>query len=202
MRHLFLLVFCGLLAISCASTSSGPQELVPREDRYFLVSPLTDYPLSVGSTTERRLTESFGELLAEGNRRGAEELAAELLDRNPDLAPAAVLRAQADFIGGDHAQVLARLEPIVEQYGEYVAAQLVYGRSSEKVGNLVVALEAYQRIAGTNQLAQSRVVDLEPRAVEIMALRIEDALSKGLTAEAEAGLEELQSFAPQEERTL
>jgi len=202
LRQFCLLASTILLAISCASTGTGPQELVPREDRYFLVSPLTEFPMSVGSTTQRRIEEAYSQLLAEGERRGAEDLASELLERNPDLAPATVLKAQSDFIGGDHEKVLAGLEPIIKAYSEYVAAQLLFGRSSEKLGNLVEGLEAYRRISETNQLARSRVLDLTPRAVEIMALRIEDALAKGHTSAAVAELDQLQAWAPQEDRTL
>lgn len=202
MRRLCLLAIAVLLAVSCASSGPVPQELVPREDRYFLVSPLTGFPRSVGSTTQRRIEEAYSALLSEGDRGQATELATELLGRNSDLAPASVLQAQSDFIGGTHEDVLARLEPIVEAYPEYVAAQLLYGRSSEKLGNLVEALEAYRSIGETNELARSRVADLTPRSVEIMALRIEDALAKGHTGAAREELDELLAWAPHEERTL
>jgi len=201
-RRFSFLIATVLLAISCASTGPMPQEVVPREDRYFLVSPLTGFERSIGSTTQRRIQEAYSQLLSEGQRQQAEELAVELLDRNPDLAPAKVLRAQSDFIGGQHEVVLAGLEPVVQEYPEYVAAQLLFGRSSEKLGNLVEGLAAYKSIAETNELARSRVADLAPRSVEIMALRIEDALARGHTAAAQEELNELQAWAPHEERTL
>jgi hypothetical protein len=79
---------------------------------------------------------------------------------------------------------------------------LLYGRSSEKLGNLVEAVEAYKQISDTSEIARSRVLDLTPRAIEIMSLRIEDALAKGHTAVAREELDRLQSWAPQEDRTL
>lgn len=202
MRHLCLLTATVLLALSCGSTGPAPPELVPREDRYFLVSPLTGFPRSVGPTTERRIEEAYSDLLSIGDRQQAEELGVELLDRNPDLAPATVLRAQSDFIGGAHERVLDQLGSVVESYPQYVAAQLLYGRSSEKLGNLLAGLEAYERIDEINELARSRVADLTPRSVEIMALRIEDALAKGHTGAAQEELDELQAWAPHDERTL
>lgn len=202
MRRVCLLPAALFLAISCASTVPVPQDPVPRQDRYFLVSPLTDFPRSVGPTTQRRIQESYSTLLADGDRQQAADVAGELLERNPDLAPASVLRAQSGFIDDDYEAVLDELEPIVQEYPGYVAAQLLFGRSSEKLGNLIEALEAYQRIADSNELARSRVVDLTPRAAEIMALRIEDALSKGRTTAAQEELFRLQEWAPDEDRTL
>jgi len=163
---------------------------------------MTGYSRSVGATTQRRLAEAYSDLLAEGKRQEAEEVASDLLERNPDLAPARVLRAQSEFIGGSYAAVVEEMESIVQSYPDYVAAQLLYGRTSEKLGNLVEGLDAYRRIADTNQLAQSRVADLAPRTVEIMALRIEDAVAKGHTGAAAELLDELQVWAPEEDRTL
>lgn len=202
MRRIGILISTVLLAIACTTAAPVTREVVPREDRYFLVPPLTGFAKSVGPTTERLLEDAYSDLLTTGSRQAATDLASELLARNPDLAPASVLDAQADFLGGDHEAVLEALASIVKIYPDYVAAQLLYGRSSEKLGNLVEGLEAYQRIAESNELARSRVADLEPRSVEIMALRIEDALARGLTSDAEQDLAELQAWAPHEERTL
>jgi tetratricopeptide (TPR) repeat protein len=163
---------------------------------------MTGYSRSVGATTQRRLEEAYADLLGEGKRREAEEVATDLLERNPDLAPARVLRAQSEFIGGSYATVAEEMESIAKSYPDYVAAQLLYGRTSEKLGNLVEGLDAYRRIADTNQLAQSRVADLAPRTVEIMALRIEDAVAKGHTGAAKDLLDELLLWAPEEDRTL
>lgn len=197
-----MLIVTLLLVVSCASTGPAPQEVVPREDRYFLVSPLTEFPRSVGPTTKRRIEEAYSELVSVGNHLAANEVAADLLSRDPDLAPATVLEAQSAFIQRDFEKALAELQPIVEEYPEYVAAQLIYGRGSEKLGNLVEALEAYGGISQGSELARSRVVDLTPRAAEIMALRIEDALARGQTGAAKEELDRLWAWAPEEDRTL
>lgn len=178
------------------------RDVVPRAERYFLVPPTTGFAKSVGPTTERLLQEAYSELLTEGRQERAREVATELLARNRDMAPATVLAAQADFLAGDYHLVLKELISIVKVYPDYTAAQLLFGRTSEKVGDLVEALVAYREIAEVNELARSRVVDLAPRTVEIMALRIEDAIARGRTAEAQEGLADLQIWAPHDERTL
>lgn len=202
MRRLVPLTLLLALALGCVTTGAGPQEVVSREDRYYLVSPLERYPLAVGSTTSRRVEEGHTDLLQKGDLDDAKDLTAELLGRNPDLDPARVLRAQAEFIGGEYERAYSGLEPIVREHPTYVSAQLVFGRTAEKLGNLVEALEAYRNIAEVNQLAKSRALSLEPRAVEIMSLRIEDSLDKGHTAEAENQLVRLQEWAPKADRTL
>lgn len=202
MSRLLLLAAILPLALACATTGAGPEPPVPRQDRYFLVSPLLGFPPRVGPTTQRRLQDAHADLLSTGDRTEASEVAQDLAKKNPDLAPADVLQAEADFLGGEFDRVLADLAPILQAYPDYVAAALVYGRSSEKLGNLVEALEAYTAVSDANELARSRVVDLTPRVAEILALRIEDALVKGQTLAAQEELERLQIWAPDEDRTL
>lgn len=173
-----------------------------RADRYYLVSPLEGYPLSVGSDVRMQLDKAYRELIEKGDQRGVDQTVAKLQDRNPDLAPTHVLQAQADFVSGLYPEVIDRLAPVVAQHPDYVAAQLLYGRSSELVGDLVQSLEAFEKISSSSPLARSRALDLSPRVTDEMATRIEDALAKGHTAEARRDLERLQTWAPDAEKTL
>lgn len=203
MQRLSVLTSLLLLAVGCA-TSGGKaqQEFVSREDRYYLVSPLEGYPLSVGPDVRLQLENAHRDLVENGDRMGAQQTVAKLQERNPDLVPTKVLQAQADFVSGLHQEVLSGLGPVVAQHPDYVAAQLLYGRSSEKIGNLVQSLEAYEGVSSASPLAQSRALDLAPRVTEEMALRIEDALAKGHTSEAQSDLEQLRTWAPDSEKTL
>ena len=203
MRRLLVLSSILLLAVSCASGGGSAQpEIVSREDRYYLVSPLEGYPLSIGSDVRMQLDKAYRGLVEEGDQKGVDQAVVKLQDRSPDLAPTRVLQAQADFVSGLYPEVLDRLGPVVAQHPDYIAAQLLYGRSSEQVGDLVKSLEAYEKISSSSPLARSRALDLAPRVTDEMAKRIEDALGKGHTAEARSDLEQLQTWAPDADRTL
>ena len=203
MRRLLILMSVLLLAVGCASGGGKvAPELVSRADRYFLVSPLEGFPLSVGSDVRLQLETAYRDLVEEGDRKGAEQAVAKLQERNPDLAPTKVLQAQSHFVAGAHQQVLDELAPAVARHPDYVAAQLLYGRSSEKLGELVDSLEAYAAIAESSPLARSRAVDLAPRVAQDLAESIDQSLTKGHQAEARAGLEQLQTWAPDSEATL
>lgn len=192
-----------LLATGCVSTAAPPVDRLPaRDDRPYLQSPVEDYPRAIGRVTAQRLEEAYRTLTELGDRGPASALVGELLGREPDLEPARVLAAQVDLVEGRCDDALTRLTAVVEAYPSYAPAQLVFGRCSERLGNLVEALESYLRIADGDSLAAGRVEALRGRAVEVMALRVEDLLTKGRTAEAERALERLQGWAPEEPRTL
>ncbi len=197
MRRLLLLFLFLLVAVSCATGGrKAPPELVSRADRYYLVSPLEGYPLSLGSDVRLQLENAHRALVEQGDRRAVDQTVARLQERNPDLAPTRVLQAQSDFVIGLHQEVLDELAPVVGQHPEYVAAQLLYGRSSEVLGQLVQGLEAYQAIASANALAKSRALELGPGVAQEMAERIEEDLARGHIAEARTGLSSLQTWAP------
>lgn len=203
MRFVVSSVLVLALGVGCASTGGdGPQPLIRKEDRFFLRAPTEGYPRAVGPTPQRRLDEAFRKLVEEGETTPASRLSADLLGQNPDLDPARVLAAQVDFVNGIHAGVVSRLEPVVAGQPNYLAAQLLFGRSSEKLGNLIEAVEAYQGIADQSSVASTRANELRTRAVEILALRIEDSLAKGRTADAQRELVRLQEWAPADVRTL
>lgn len=203
MPRLLVLSSILLLAVGCASGGGSAQpELVSREDRYYLVSPLEGYPLSVGPDVRIQLEKAHRALIEKGDQKAVDQAAVKLQERNPDLAPTSVLQAQADFVSGLYQEVLDRLGPVVAQHPDYVAAQLLFGRSSEQVGDLVQSLEAYERISTASPLAHSRALDLAPRVTDEMGRRIEDALAKGHTAEARSDLERLQTWSPDADGTL
>ena len=186
----------------CASTGGGGDSRISREERYYLLRPTEGYPLTISTAVRDELEQGYTRLVERGDTRGATQIATDLLGQNPELGSARVLAAQSLFVQGQHDQVVSSLTPVVAELSGYTAAQLLYGRSSEKLGNLVEALTAYRSVSEKSPLARSRSLDLEARATEIVGLRIEDALAKGDPARAKEELEQLQEWAPDAERTV
>lgn len=173
-----------------------------RAERAYLIDPMEGYAQEIDPSRRERIEEAHRALLEEADLAGARETAAELLEEDPGLHPAQVLAAQVDFAEGLHREVMARLLPIGDQMPGYVASQLLLGRAAEQAGDVPIAYAAYRAVATRNPLAFRRLRELHPRAVEILANRLRDAVRAGQLAEAEKSLALLRSWAPSERVTL
>lgn len=188
----------------CVSTapSRQPPSGLSSADRPYLVPPTRGYPLALDVDTQQRLSAIYGALLEQGEAEIAHQQCEQLLKDNPGLHPASVLAAQADFVARDYTRVIGRLRPITENMPTYVAAQLLLGRSTEKTGDIPRSFAAYFSVRDLDSLARERAVEMRPRAIEIMANRIEDSLAQGRVEEASQRLVRVQEWAPEEAITL
>src|SRR6185436_18204432 len=177
------------------------QPFAPEEQAY-LVDPFTGYPREVDAGRRERLESAHRALLTASDRAGASATAAELLAEDPSFAPAQVLAAQVELGDREYVKVITRLLPVSDEMPQYVASQLALGRAAELAGDVSLAYSAFREIATRSQRAFQRVGELHPRAVEIVANRLEEAVRQNRLAEADEHLALLRAWAPSEVRTL
>ncbi len=175
---------------------------VPSADRPFLVDPLQGYPLVPASGFAQEVRAAYATLAETGDTTAAAATAAGLLSDDPGLHPAAVLAAEAELLAGEPRDAVDRLVPVVAELPGYTAAQLVLGRAAERGDEIPRAYEAYRAIAQQVPAAGQRAAVLEPRALEIVGRRVDDALERGRVEQAAAALERLRGWAPDAEATL
>ena len=180
-----------------------------RQDRAYLIDPLAGYPeapgasaSAVGAEERERLQAAFRALLASADIAGARAAAEELLADDPDLLPAHVLMAQADFAEGRAVDVVTRLVPVGDRIPSYVASQLLLGRAAEQAGDIPLSYAAFRAIATRSQLAFQRLGELHPRALEILSNRLQEALRNGKLDEADKQLALMRSWGAAEIVTL
>ncbi len=198
------------LAAGCAG-GPGPTETVAAgpdlpyltpEERPYLVNPLEGYPRVVDAESTARLGEAHRALLERSDAAAARRAAQDVLATDPELPPAQVLAAQADFVTGDFRAALQRTEPHLVETPGYVAATLLAGRAAEKLGEVPEAFATFRTVADVNALAAERTAELEPRALEIVASRAQDSLGRGRIDEARQRLDRLTAWAPDDPTTL
>jgi len=180
-----------------------PDPLVLAEaDRPYVIDPLQGYAPEADPERRERLESVWRTLLQAGDVSGATEAAAELLEDDPGFQPAHVLAAQVDFAAGEDRAVVDRLLPVGDAMKDYTASQLLVGRSAERLGDVALAYAAFRAVATRSPLALKRTRDLHPRAVEVVANRLDEALRQTLIEEAEKQLALLRAWAPSEAATL
>ncbi|MBW8877210.1 MAG: hypothetical protein JF614_19770 [Acidobacteria bacterium] len=208
-----LLLLAVLLAAGTACTSAPPPPVreparrppeplaLAPADRPYLIDPFEGYSPDVDPERRERLTAAWRGLLERGETDAASRIAGEMLADDPQFFPAQVLAAQVEFAAGDHRAVLLRLLPVGDALPAYTASQLLLGRATERMGDVALAYASYRSVAARSPLALKRVNELHPRALEIVANRLDEALRGGKLPEAEKQLELLRSWAPSETLT-
>lgn len=199
-----------LSVVGCSTGTRAPRTPTPAPDRTplsadelsYLVDPLEGYPRVVDAELRTRMEDAYRALRARGDVDEARRVAGEVLDFDPELPPAQVLAAQADFVEGDYRAALNRTEPQLVEFPGYVAAALVAGRSAEKLGNVPGAYVVFRDLADVNALAAERAGELRSRAVEVVANRARDSLRRGRIDEARERLDRLVEWAPDDVETL
>ena len=179
-----------------------PQQPFATGEQAYLVDPLTGYPRDVDPVRSERLREAHRALLANSEREAAVEAAAGMLEADPAFHPAQVLIGQVELGEGEPAKVVARLLPVSDERPQYVAAQLLLGRAAELTGDVPLAYAAFREVAARNPRAFQRIGELHPRAVEIVANRLGEAVRQQQLDEADKQLALLRAWAPSEVRTL
>jgi hypothetical protein len=215
-RRALLAAAVALLGLAAACVESRPPALPPalpeslaaatiRRERAYLLSPLEGYSAAVDPARRERLTRAFDAMVATGSVAPARQAAGELLEIEPNLAPAKVLAAQADFAEGNQQAVVVRLLAVGDAQPNYTASQLVLGRAAELAGDLPLAYSAYRAIAARNAKAFERTGELHARALRIVGDRLQAALrgtGPDRLAEAERDLALLKAWGPGEQVTL
>ena len=204
----------GLTAAACVESRPparppAPPESVAaatiRHERAYLLSPLEGYAAAVDPARRERLGRAFEAMVSTGSVAPARQAAAELLEIEPNLAPAKVLAAQADLAEGNNQAVVVRLLAVGDAQPNYTASQLVLGRAAELAGDVPLAYSAYRAIAARNAKAFERTGELHARALRIVADRLQAALrgkAPDRLAEAERDLVLLRAWGPGEQTTL
>jgi len=211
-RRLALLTLAVSAAVTLVACSSGGAGApvgadaavagIAVAERPFVVDPGAGYPLIAAPELVAEVREAYRMLARSGDTGAAERRAEELLAEFPGLHPATVLAAQADLLSGQAASAIERLEPIVAEIPDYMAAQLLLGRAAERADRVPRAYEAFRAVAEESDAAAERAEVLRPRAVEIVANRIADALTRGRVDVASEELARLELWAPEADQTL
>jgi tetratricopeptide (TPR) repeat protein len=190
-------------ALGCASRGR-PEPASPfrAEDRPFLVSPAEGYPLVISLRREQELGTIYRALVESGAVIEASREATRWLTADPGFHPATVLQAMVDFGAGDWQEAAARLEPVAGELPGYGAAQLLLGRTLERLERVPEAVAAYAAVADRQPAASAAVSRLGPRAAEILRARVEEALRRGRTDLAREALQQMEAWAPGTVATL
>jgi hypothetical protein len=187
---------------------------VAEAERGYLLDPLEGYPTSATSAksaavserreriarVERTLVEEADPAAIEAARSLARDLGSGAAG-DPDFPPAKVLAAEADFVAGDRKGIVARLLPVGDALPTYTASQMLLGRTAELAGDLPLAYSAYRAVAAKNSLALRRTGELHPRVIEIVGIRLHEALKADKLDEAGRQLTLLFAWAPTETAT-
>jgi hypothetical protein len=205
----------GLAAAACVeSRPPAARPAVPpesaaaatiRREGAYLLSPLEGYAAAVDPGRRESLKRAFDAMVSTGSVAPARQAANELLEIAPNLAPAKVLAAQADFAEGNNQAVVVRLLAVGDAQSNYTASQLVLGRAAELAGDVPLAYSAYRAIAARNAKAFERTGELHARALRIVGERLQAALrgnGPDRLAEAERDLALLRAWGPGEVTTL
>lgn len=174
----------------------------PHPEKRFLVSPLSGFSLGVLPDHGSRLRAAHAELVDGGVAALARGEAEALREEDPLLEPAVVLLAQVEFVDGNYDRAVELLLAVVASNPSYVAAQLLLGRTGERIENIAGAFESYFEIASVSTLAADRATALRGRALEIVGNRVADALRRGRTEDATRDVLALANWAPGELVTL
>lgn len=149
------------------------------------------------SETREQLRRGFEALVQRGDAITARRSALEVLGREPDLPPASLLAAQADFVEGRLGPALARLEPWIEEHPGYTPSRLLEARLAELSGTWIEAHAAYRALAAELPVAARGVDETREPALQALEQELAQALDAGRIDEAAARMERLRRWAPQ-----
>jgi hypothetical protein len=196
-----LTVAAGCLG-GCASGGGRSPSGVAAAEAQFLLPPAEGWTGGMSPTRLAWLTDLHRDLLqGEDPDRVLTEVLAEV-GASPEPGPELVLEAQARFVGGAYAVVLATLDPVRRAAPGYTAAQVLYGRAAERLDRPLEALAAYWTVRQSSPAAAARVGSLLDGSLDRLAERVEEGLAAGMTGEAQGAVELMQLYAPDDQRTL
>lgn len=205
LRTVAALAAASALALLAACAGTAPPAVVPRPAQGpepYLIAPMSGYPLAADAEVAARVDDLYRRLRDGEDREllGAE--GRELAAAAPAFHPAEVLLAQVEFLAERYRPVLDLLQPIADQLPDYLACQLLRGRAAERLGEVVVAFEAFRQVSGASELARRRADELRERALEIVGHRLDEALGRGQIEVAETHRAWLERWIGEERTTL
>jgi hypothetical protein len=165
-----------------------------------LLPPSAFYPLAADAAVLAGMDEAYEQLLR-GDVEPAQRLATNRLTIDPGFHPALVLLGQAELARGDAGTAVERLQPVAGELPRYAAAQIALAAAAEVLGDIPSAFSAHAAIADLVPASAEHARRLRPRALEIAGNRLNDALARGRTQEAEVHLSFLARWAPDEPAT-
>jgi tetratricopeptide (TPR) repeat protein len=208
-RHLARVVRLGVLAtvvafvVACGGAPVVERSpAMPDAERGYYLQPLAGFDRSLDAESRRQIEAAYNQLVLHRDSSEAHRVATDLRNRDPELAPARVLEAQARLYDGDFRGAAVLMDSLRFEFPQYLAAGMVFARASELQGDLVEAFAEYERLSPRVNVAFDRAVELRPGALEAQAQRVEEARSRGRVDEAVAALQLLQGWDPTSETTL
>lgn len=193
-----------LIILGCATTIERPepQFWLGPENRPFLLSPLSGYPRGVAPITTHQLESGFRALVRDGDISSAYQVSQSLLDLNPSLHPAQLLEAQVGFLQGNYAALADKVDEIVIEVPDYLAALVLRARVAELLEDIPRAFELYSAVRKIHSVSDHKAIGLRDRALVKTRQEIQDALSVGHLAAAAKRVKKLRTWAPGEVSTL
>lgn len=184
-----------LLGLGCAETEAPtPVRRLSDQQRDLLVSPLRGYPLSISDEIADAVEQAHWDLLAAVDPSVVVAVAQQALASEPPCHPAELLLAQVDLVAGRPTLARDRLLPLVAEVPGYLAAELAVARAHDELGEAMEAYGIFRRFALRDSRASQRARALEPRAIETVESRFDEALDRGRLDDAEAELGLLASW--------
>lgn len=195
------------LILFAGACTSGPEITSEKrgripEDAAYLIDPSQGYSQALSPTVATALRTAHSGLVQRAAADEARRVSAGLLGRNPALDPARVLAAQAALVDRDLDSIVSSLPPVIERNPQYDAAHLVFARAAELSGLFPEALFSYGSMVERSQLATARFEAVRPQAVEVLAGRVAEALTRRRVDAARSNLALLERWAPQAMETL
>ncbi len=191
----------GLLVACGGGTTTAPETTVRPLDLPFLVTPDDGYPLTMDAARSGALRDAFASLRLERDANAATVGAEALLAADPTFHPADVLLAQVALVNGSAVEALARLDAVVAAVPDYLAAQVVRGFAAEGAGDPLIAFESFSTAAERQPDWADQAQRLQPRAIEILVNRIDDALVRGHVERGAESFARLERWAPADPET-
>ncbi len=144
--------------------------------------------------------QAHARLLQTGDTATVKTSLSALLAARPEWVPARVALAQAHLVAGELSTALEAVRTLGPARGP--AGDLIVARVLEEEGDVAGAAIALAHVQSSSESVIQSLRRLEPRAVEVLSARVEEAAARARYLDAEAALADLRFLRPQARRTL
>lgn len=194
------------LAVGCGSGGVQPPRVAPAVEgdrRALFPSPTGGYQGDIPAAIALELEQLHAQLLDDGATATVWAAIEQLAARESNLPPAKVLLAELLLLQGQPRVARERLVGIADPQLAWTAPLIVDGAAAAALDDVVGAWRRFREAAasGANPVVARRAAELEPRAVEILGVRIREAVARGHLEEAVEALYQLETWVPGLEST-